>query len=144
MELAGGFFSRPLPAPEIIQLIAEPLPQVQKPAFITPAGPKSERPPVPEENWTGFYQPPTPGFGRIRASHAGVRNREGIWCFHKEAYVEHGDCMDEISAAIGARTGWSASIWRARRMAEETPNWASRNPEGFGRSPSNTFPCLST
>jgi hypothetical protein len=87
-------FEPVLPVPEIFQPVADPFPQVEKPAVIIPGGPKSDNPPILEESWFPFRQPPLPGFGRVRASSAGIRrNNEGIWCFHSEVYVEHEDCM---------------------------------------------------
>lgn len=90
MELPGIF--EPV-LPEIGNPVLDRLPQVEKPVVIIPGGQKSDSPPVPEGSWTGFRQPPIPGFGSIRSSRTGIRNSEGVWCFHKEVYVDHDDCM---------------------------------------------------
>ncbi len=48
-------------------------------------------PPVPEETWSGFSQPPIPGFGRIRASRAGIRNVSSV-CESKGQCCESCEC----------------------------------------------------
>jgi hypothetical protein len=78
--------------PEMIESVLEPVPQVERVGLITPAGPKSESPPVAEETWSDFYQPPVSGFGRIRASRAGARNPSDVFCELRGERIESSEC----------------------------------------------------